>query len=65
MSFAEQIVHLTQGLDEHIAPFSGQKPNPAKPASMSKKDVIAFVGKSFDDVIAKVSKLTPAQLSKT
>ena len=65
MSFAEQIVHLTQGLDEYIAPFSGQKPNPAKPASMSKKDVMAFVGKSFDDVIAKVSKLTPAQLSKT
>jgi hypothetical protein len=29
------------------------------------KDVMAFVGKSFDDVIAKVSKLTPAQLSKT
>jgi hypothetical protein len=37
MSFAEQIVHLTQGLDEYIAPFSGQKPNPAKPASMSKR----------------------------
>jgi uncharacterized damage-inducible protein DinB len=65
MSFGEQIVHLTQGLDEYIAPFSGQKPNPAKPASMSKKDVTAFVGKSFDDVIAKVSKLTPTQLSKT
>lgn len=65
MSFAEQIVHLTQGLDEYVAPFSGQKPNPAKPASMSKKDVMAFVGKSFDDVIAKVSKLTPAQISKT
>jgi uncharacterized damage-inducible protein DinB len=65
MSFAEQIVHLTQGLDEYIAPFSGEKPNPAKPASMNKKDVIAFVQKSFDDVMAKVSKLTPAQLSKT
>lgn len=65
MSFAEQIVHFTQSLDENIAPFSGQKPNPAKPASMSKRDVMAFVGKSFDDVIAKVSKLMPAQLSKT
>lgn len=65
MSFAEQIVHLTQALDEYIAPFSGQKPNPAKPASMSTKDVMAFVRKSFDDAIAKVSKLTPAQLSKT
>src|SRR5206468_1895570 len=35
MSFAEQIVHLTQALDEYIAPFSGEKPNSAKPASMS------------------------------
>ena len=65
MSFAEQIVHLTQGLDEYVAPFSGDKPNPAKPASLSKKDVIAFVQKSFDDAMVKVSKLTPAQLSKT
>ena len=32
---------------------------------MSKKDVIAFVTKSFDDAIAKVSKLTPAQIAKT
>jgi hypothetical protein len=46
MSFAEQMVHLAQGLDEYIAPFSGEKPNPAKPASMSKKDVIAFVRSS-------------------
>lgn len=65
MSFGEQMVHLTQALDEYIAPFSGQKPNPAKPASMSKKDVIAFVRKSFDDTIAKVSKITSTQLSKT
>jgi len=27
--------------------------------------VIAFVRKSFDDAIARVSKLTPAQLAKT
>ena len=65
MSFAEQIVHLAQALDGYMAPFSGQKPNPPKPASMTKKDVMAFAGKSFDDAIAKVSKLTPAQLSKT
>jgi uncharacterized damage-inducible protein DinB len=65
MSFAEQMVHLAQVLDVFTTPFSGQKPNPAKPASMSKKDVIAFVRKSFDDAIAKISKLTPGQLSKT
>ena len=65
MSFAEQMVHLCQAFDEYLSPFSGQRPNPAKPASMSKKDVIAFVGKSFDSSIDKISKLTPAQLSKT
>lgn len=65
MSFAEQMVHLAQALGAFTAPFSGQQAAPAKPASMSKKDVIAFVRKSFDEVIANVSKLTPAQLSKT
>lgn len=65
MSFAGQLVHLSQAFDEYLSPFFGEKPNPAKPASMSKKDVIAFVRKSFDSSIEKVSKLTPAQLSKT
>jgi uncharacterized damage-inducible protein DinB len=65
MSFAEQMVHLSQALDEYLSPFSGQSANPGKPSSMSKKDVIAFVRKSFDGAIEKVSKLTPAQLSKT
>ena len=32
---------------------------------MNKKDVLAFMTKSFDDAIAQVSKLTPEQLSKT
>src|SRR5712691_7775972 len=65
MSFAEQIVHLAQGIDVFLAPLSGGQPNFTKPASLAKKDVIAFVRESFDDTIAKVSKLTPAQLSKT
>jgi uncharacterized damage-inducible protein DinB len=65
MSFAEQMVHLSQSFDEFLSPLTGEKPNPGKPASMSKKDVIAFVRKSFDDAIAKVSKLTPAQITKT
>src|ERR1700688_4953299 len=65
MSFAEQMVHLSQALDEYLSPFSGQSANPGKPASMSKKDVIAFVRKSLDSSIEKVSKLTSAQLSKT
>jgi uncharacterized damage-inducible protein DinB len=65
MSFAEQMVHLSQAFDEFLSPFSAERPNPGKPASLSKKDVIAFVRKSFDSSIEKVSKLTPAQLSKT
>jgi uncharacterized damage-inducible protein DinB len=65
MSFAGQMVHLSQSLAVFLAPFSGQEPKPAKPASMSKKDVLAFMTKSFDDAIAQVSKLTPEQMTKT
>jgi len=65
MSFAGQMVHLAQAFDEYLSPFLGQKANPGKPASMNKKDVIAFVRKSFDRSIETVSKLTAAQLAKT
>src|SRR5215467_16191262 len=65
MSFAEQMVHLSQALEYFLAPFGGEKPNPGKPASMNKKDVVAFMGKSFDRAIERVSKLTPEQISKT
>jgi uncharacterized damage-inducible protein DinB len=65
MSFAEQMVHLSQSLSVFVSPFSGQQPKPAKPASMSKKDVIAFIGKSYDSAIEQVSKLTPEQIAKT
>jgi uncharacterized damage-inducible protein DinB len=65
MSFAEQITHLAQTQAEVLAAFSNEKPNPGKPASMHKKDVLAYVQQSFDSSIDKVSKLTPAQLSKT
>jgi len=65
MSFAEQIAHLAEEQSGFLAPFSAGKPNPGKPASMSKKDVIAYVRQSFDKSIDTVSKLTPAQLSKT
>jgi len=59
------LVHLSQSLDFFLASFSGEKPKGSKPASMSKKDVVAFVGECFDGAIAKVSKLTPEQLAKT
>jgi uncharacterized damage-inducible protein DinB len=65
MSFAEQMVHLSQGFVYITAPFSGAKPNPSKPASLNKADVIAFVKTSYDQLIADVSKLTPEQLAKT
>jgi uncharacterized damage-inducible protein DinB len=65
MSFAEQMVHLARSFDEFLSPLTGEAASAGKPASMSKKDVMAFVGKSFDDAIAKVSKLTPAQIAKT
>jgi uncharacterized damage-inducible protein DinB len=65
MSFAEQLVHLSQALDFLLAPLAGEKSNPGKPASMNKQDVIAYVGASFDRALARVSKLTPEQISKT
>ncbi|MBV8846705.1 MAG: DinB family protein [Bryobacterales bacterium] len=65
MSFGEQITHLAQTQAFLLAPLSGSQSGPAKPASSSKKDIIAFVRQSFDNSIAIVSKLTPEQLAKT
>jgi len=65
MSFAEQMVHLSQALYEFLSPVVGDSLNPGKPASLNKKDVIAFIGRSFDGAIDRVSKLTPEQISKT
>jgi uncharacterized damage-inducible protein DinB len=65
MSFAGQMVHLSQAMGAFLSPFSSAPPSAGSPASMSKKDVMAFMRKSFDEAIAKVGTLTPAQLSKT
>ena len=65
MSFAEQITHLAEEQELFLAPFSDARPNPGKPASMNKKDVLAYVRLRFDSSIDKVSKLTAAQISKT
>jgi uncharacterized damage-inducible protein DinB len=65
MSFAEQMVHLSQAFEEFLAPLSEEKLDLGKPASMNKPDVLAFVRKSFDAAIARVTKLTPAQISKS
>ena len=65
MSFAEQMAHLAEEHAGLLAPFTNAPPKPGRPASMSKKDVIAFVRQSFDQSIALVSTLTPAQIGKT
>jgi uncharacterized damage-inducible protein DinB len=65
MSFAEQMVHLASDQEGLLAPFMTQKPTPSKPASMSKKDVMAYVRQQFDQSIALVSKLTPAQIDRS
>jgi uncharacterized damage-inducible protein DinB len=64
MSFAEQLVHLSQGMDYFLGAFAGEKPNPPKPAGMSKAAVIAFVKARFDSGIERVEKLTPEQIHK-
>lgn len=65
MSFAEQIAHLTQGMEYFTASFVGEKPNPAKPTSMSKSDILAYVKAGFEKTIARVSQLTPEQIGKS
>jgi uncharacterized damage-inducible protein DinB len=64
MSFGEQMVHMTQGLAYFLSAFKGEKPNPGKPASMSKTDIIAFMHSGFDSAISYVESLTPQQISK-
>lgn len=65
MSFAEQLVHLSRGFDYFTSSFSGEKPNPPKPATMTKSDVTGFVKAAFERTISKVSQLTPDQIAKT
>ena len=65
MSFGEQMAHLASDQANLLAPFTTSKPVPSKPASASKKDVIAFVRQSYDQSIAIVSKLTPAQIAQS
>jgi uncharacterized damage-inducible protein DinB len=65
MSFGEQMAHLASDQAALLAPFTNAKPVPSKPASMSKKDVIVYVRQSFDQSIALVSKLAPAQIERS
>ena len=65
MSFAEQMVHLSSEQAGILGPFTGAPPKESKPPSMKKADVLAFIRQSFDASIALVSKLTPAQISKS
>src|SRR5215207_149882 len=55
MSFAEQLVHLAGDPGSFLGPLSSKKLTGSKPASLGKKDVMAFVRQSFDRNIAFVS----------
>src|SRR5205809_3725331 len=48
MSFAEQLVHLSEEQAGLLSPLTGAAPKASKPASMSKKDVLVFIRQSFD-----------------
>jgi uncharacterized damage-inducible protein DinB len=65
MSFGEQMAHLASDQANLLAPFTSERPAGSKPASASKKDVIAFVRQSYDRSIALVSTLTPAQIERS
>lgn len=65
MSFGEQMVHLASGLSYFTSPFTQMKPGTAKPKSMSKEDIVAFIKQSYEAAIQQVSQLTSEQLSKT
>jgi uncharacterized damage-inducible protein DinB len=65
MSFAEQMTHLGQAQDFFLHYLSGDKLSEAKPASMSKADVIAFLKTSFDKAIARAEGATIEQMHTT
>jgi|SRR6185312_484186 len=65
MSFREQMIHLSQGLDYILSGLTGEKPNPPKPASKSKSDTETFIRSSYERAIGQISKLTPEQLHKS
>lgn len=65
MSFRQQMIHLSQGLDYILSGLSGDKPNPPEPASKSKSDTEAYIRSSYERAINRIAKLTPAQLQKS
>jgi uncharacterized damage-inducible protein DinB len=65
MSFAEQMIHLGQAQDFFLHYLSGDKLSDAKPASMSKADVMAFLKMSFDKAIARAEAATIEQMHTT
>jgi uncharacterized damage-inducible protein DinB len=64
MSFAQQMAHIGESMDYFMSVFSGEKPHPAKPTSMSKTDVMAYVKAQYDKAIESASKLTSEQIEK-
>ena len=57
MSFAQQMVHLSQAMEGSLAPIFGDQTPPRKPPSLKKADVIAFVRQAFDSSDRKSTRL--------
>jgi uncharacterized damage-inducible protein DinB len=65
MSFAEQMIHISQAQDFFLSYLAGEKTSGAKPDSKSKAAVLSFMRASFDKAIARVEAATPEKLHTT
>jgi uncharacterized damage-inducible protein DinB len=65
MSFAVQLIHISQTFEEYVSPLSDEKLVLGRPASINKADIIEYVKKGFDATIERITKMPPDRLSKT
>jgi hypothetical protein len=65
MSFGEQMAHLASDQAALLAPFSNAKPSALEAGVDEQEGRDAYVRQSYDQSIALVSKLTPAQIERS
>lgn len=65
MSFAEQLTHIANANMYFYSVLAGEKPSDAKPASLNKADVIAFLKKSNEYCQKVLAGATADQLAKS
>lgn len=65
MSFAQQLVHLSDTNAGFCAEISGEKSPVGKPGSMKKAEVIDFVSKTYDFCIRVISDASAEQMDKS